>query len=706
MIDQGGRRRGFVGNVVTMAGGSGIAQALLALSAPILTRVFSIKAFALYAVFMAVISLLAVGGAGRFEFALVVPSKREDASDLLLGALVVLFMTTGLLSIVCLGLVIWNSSGWGWLDSGFLGWVPAGMLVTSLSFIQTKWLAREGRFSLIAKGEILYVCASVLIQIAVAIFAVAPVLGLIGGYVGGRVVAEGYMGKQILSGIDREALSIRKAWAALGRYRSFPLLSFPQGMISTTAHYLPTLVLSSFGAAVVGAYALARRTVAAPMTLIGNAVAQVFFPRITKARYRPEEARSLLVAVYVALFVFIAPFALALMLFGEPIFRLVFGTEWGRAGEVAGLLVPIMVVRFVVAPPSLMMQSFDRQGLLLVWTIVATALGAAGLAYGVVQEDWRLGLQLFSWLGAAMYTVFLVLSLRILDPGESGKGASLLSDVSAGFGRLIGYVRPALRIMGARRVLEFFLRVRYPRGRIVVLGRHRFRVACYRLDDHRAVKRFPSYEGAFVHEFLEAMLHARVVFDVGANIGLYTLAAAAVNPTVEIHAFEPEESVRSSLKRSIKVNGFRNIHVHDIAVGASDGMISLRRKGRSGHFISDTENLPKGDHGVRVRVQSLASLVAEQEVPFPDLVKIDVEGYEHAVIKGLIPAMEFASSPVFFVEVHEQLMSRYGTSSEDLKNDLLRFGYQMEVIRQGGEASRHSQQHVVFRPLERNLSKT
>src|SRR5580704_10516440 len=70
---------------------------------------------------------------------------------------------------------------------------------------------------------------------------------------------------------------------------------------------------------------------------------------------------------------------------------------------------------------------------------------------------------------------------------------------------------------------------------------------------------------------------AKVVLDVGANAGIYSLAALAVQPDVVVHAFEPTPEIAARLRATAKLNGLKNLYVHEVAVLRDDGRATLER---------------------------------------------------------------------------------------------------------------------------------
>lgn len=117
-----------------------------------------------------------------------------------------------------------------------------------------------------------------------------------------------------------------------------------------------------------------------------------------------------------------------------------------------------------------------------------------------------------------------------------------------------------------------------------------------------------------------------VFFDVGANIGIYSLYCAYCHPRSTIYAFEPAISNYSVLVKNAKSNHFRNLHCELAAVGNQNGLVKFMAPfsdaGATGGQIAK--------HGVVTPVITLDSWPVQ-----PDHVKIDIDGQELDVVLGM-----------------------------------------------------------------------
>lgn len=142
-----------------------------------------------------------------------------------------------------------------------------------------------------------------------------------------------------------------------------------------------------------------------------------------------------------------------------------------------------------------------------------------------------------------------------------------------------------------------------------------------------------SYETFEIDLFeqLIAKENATTVFDVGANIGLYSLAAArAMNGEGKVFSFEPVKENRHYLTKNIAANKFNNIEVVSVAIGDKNEKIKMYLVKNS----IGTHSAGKAtDHYDTVDSITLDNFTKQRKV-IPDIIKMDIEGYEGFAIEG------------------------------------------------------------------------
>lgn len=172
---------------------------------------------------------------------------------------------------------------------------------------------------------------------------------------------------------------------------------------------------------------------------------------------------------------------------------------------------------------------------------------------------------------------------------------------------------------------------------VVGAGTHGCWLGFYEHDKQQAIKRF-AYPGM-------------VVFDVGANVGFYTLAFSRyAGGEGRVFAFEPDAGNVVQLRRHVALNRLANTVVVQAAVAARTEMVGFTsgESGETGHI---------GGREYLVPATSLDAFIASNDIPKPDLVKMDVEGAEASVLEGA-SALLSSGLAVWLIALHGEAPKR------------------------------------------------
>lgn len=165
-----------------------------------------------------------------------------------------------------------------------------------------------------------------------------------------------------------------------------------------------------------------------------------------------------------------------------------------------------------------------------------------------------------------------------------------------------------------------------------------------------------------------------MVADVGAYVGLYTIALAKrVGESGRVIAFEPDPESLRLLERHLALNHVdMRVEVVPRAVAANEGKVAFVAGRGSESHISDAGSA----HEARVSSVNLDGFFANLRL---DLLKIDVEGFEEAVLEGAhrLLSDDAVAPRVIFIEVHPWLWPQYGVSDETLLTRLRDHSYEV-----------------------------
>lgn len=179
---------------------------------------------------------------------------------------------------------------------------------------------------------------------------------------------------------------------------------------------------------------------------------------------------------------------------------------------------------------------------------------------------------------------------------------------------------------------------------------HRFRIG-------RDLTLFPAvHSGGFEAEELDALLprvpRDAVVWDVGANIGIYAVLLAAAASEGRVEAFEPVPATYQRLEGNVEANGATNVRTHFVALSDSVGTARMAIH-PDAHGCDQIGGIEVGDGVEAIEVPTMTGdgFLADHGGADPDVVKVDIEGHEPQFLAGAWGMFE-RRCPLLMMEVN------------------------------------------------------
>ena len=165
--------------------------------------------------------------------------------------------------------------------------------------------------------------------------------------------------------------------------------------------------------------------------------------------------------------------------------------------------------------------------------------------------------------------------------------------------------------------------------------------------------------------FKKVLKDGDVVIDIGANIGYYTLMEArAVGKKGRVYAIEPVQENIKLLRDNVALNNFFNVEIFEIAIGNENKLSNiLLSKKKNWCAIEDSynkENFKNITEKAPVTMITLDSFVQGKRLP--SLIRMDVEGYETQIIKGMQGILNGHYPLKVFMELHSSVLADKGIS--------------------------------------------
>jgi FkbM family methyltransferase len=162
-----------------------------------------------------------------------------------------------------------------------------------------------------------------------------------------------------------------------------------------------------------------------------------------------------------------------------------------------------------------------------------------------------------------------------------------------------------------------------------------------------------TYEKEITDQFLRYVKKNYIVYDLGANIGYYTLIASkSVGKNGKVYAFEPLPPNITYLRKHVELNGLNNVHIYECAVSNETGKTLLTNCANNvANSICINSPMFQFGKSIEVAVAKLDDLILNGEINPPQLIKMDVEGAEFNALRGSQKILK-AYHPTIFLSTH------------------------------------------------------
>lgn len=409
----------FVKNVAILVTGTAGAQAISMVLSPIITRLYGPEVFGILGAFTSIVAVATPIVALTYPIAIVLPKRDENAKNIMRLSLYITLFITGA---ICIALLFFSENIVNLLGISemkpFLYLIPIVIIFSGIMQVSEQWLIRTKQFSVNAKASffqsliingskagmgLIYPSATVLVGLQAISNGVKALI---------MILFTKKSDKTLVKYSEEKLLTIKEL---AFKYKDFPVYRAPEVFISSISQNLPILLLATlFGPATAGYYTIGRTVLGLPSTLIGQAIGDVFYPRISEAVNNGENITSLIKKATLSLCVIgIIPFGLVII-FGPWIFEFIFGSGWGTAGEYARWIALASFSTLINKPSVRSMPVLNAQRFHLIFTIVVLLIRIASLFVGfIVYNSALVAIALFSISSLLLNIILIVISLKL-----------------------------------------------------------------------------------------------------------------------------------------------------------------------------------------------------------------------------------------------------------------------------------------------------
>ncbi len=348
-------RSPFVANVMKLAGGSAIGQALVMLSMPLVTRLYGPADMGVFGVFMSFISFAGVGLALRYDLAIIAARDKFEADVLLIASIALSIPSVVIASLVMFGMISFDTLGYGILPAWSAGAMVVALFATGTFSSLRFWYVGRQKFGQISLALVSQGAGRSTLPILFGWLSFGWT-GMLGGEILGRMLGVARLARGAWPEARKTfaALDVKHGAQVLRRYWKYPAVFLPSSLIDALATSLPLPIISSlFGVSAAGQYFLVARLASVPAALISTGIADVFHAKIAEVvRTDKSMAHRTMKSAMQKLSIVSLGIYLPIALISPFLFTLVFGESWQQAGTLMAIQSLGCITGLVVSPLS------------------------------------------------------------------------------------------------------------------------------------------------------------------------------------------------------------------------------------------------------------------------------------------------------------------------------------------------------------------
>jgi len=408
-------KKPYYKNFILLFTGNSISQIVPFLLAPIIGRIFSPQQLAVQENFLAMVSLISVIVAGRYEIAIVLPKIQKRANNLFVLALLI----TICISLLSLLTMIFPNEISKWYKDEELGkyiyYLAPAVFLVGINNIFTQWIIRAEKYSLISSSRI---SQSVTQNAGYALLGYFGwgINGLIIAWLIGNIISVIVLFFPSLNYFNKKDINSVEIKSVAKEYRDFPIINSFHAFTGIFAEQflLFFLITRNYGALVLGLFAVMNRYIRAPLSLVGGAVGQIYYREASEAKNNNISAvplfnKSVKIVAMVSI-----PLLLIVLFFGPDLFAVYLGEKWRAAGLYARIMALPILFNFLCSPVSSTPLIYQKQKTAYLIGIVGYIISFGLLFFGTNKGyTFETSLWMYS-IAMTCYYIFLLLWYRSL----------------------------------------------------------------------------------------------------------------------------------------------------------------------------------------------------------------------------------------------------------------------------------------------------
>lgn len=398
----------FLKNVSTLAFGTIISQAIVVLSSPLLTRIFTVEDFGVLQIFTSITVFFAVISTGRYELAIGLPKEDDDALKIIkliifLGFAISIFY---FIIIFVLKFFLKYEDYTRFLVGNNAYVAPIYIFFIAIFSALSYWNQRKKKYKLITYSNAIQVISATFFSIVFGFLGFHE--GMIWSLVIGIIVACLYIliKENLILVIwtqKNNLLALAKVYKSFPRYMIFSDLS-----LTASQQFIPLIFSVLYSNTIVGLYSLANRMLRLPNIVLTSSIANVFRNDAIDEIRNKGNCEELYISTFKKLIFMSLPIYILVFIFSPIIFILIFGVKWELAGYFARVLSTMLLFEFVATPLNTIFYVREKQKIFMRLQVLNAVLGGILIYLGYNLFNDALYSLIFFSAGSIIFNLILL----------------------------------------------------------------------------------------------------------------------------------------------------------------------------------------------------------------------------------------------------------------------------------------------------------
>jgi O-antigen/teichoic acid export membrane protein len=343
--------------------GTVIAQLISILLQPFLRRFFSPQLFGIYSVYLSIIGIIIVISSLRYDDAIVLPKTDKESANILGLSLIFSFAINLLLFLLVL-IMGGNIIKFLNLPASFPVWllyiIPLSAFLYNSYQCLNYWLVRKRKFYAVSVNKLCRRGAEGISQVSFALLKNSN--GLIySDIIGQTVNVLTVLFQTIKNGLTFRSISLVKLKYVFKKYKDFPKFNLLPAFMSTCSFMLPPIFINKFfSSESAGFFDLAKLLLSVPLALVATSFSSVLLQRVSEKFNKRESFIAELKPVILIVSAISLIEILAIVFFGEFLFKIIGGASWIISGKISKIMVWSFTFNFIVSTFTTIFVSMRR----------------------------------------------------------------------------------------------------------------------------------------------------------------------------------------------------------------------------------------------------------------------------------------------------------------------------------------------------------